>query len=214
MQTCAPNLWRPRRACLPTDWQGRPAPGMAGRWDMEVPEIHHRHVSHLYGLYPSCKLLPKRHPSFLRRRDARSKSAATMPPAGASAGASTSGRVCAMATMPTRFWRGYCIRAQPIAILFDAHPPFQIDGNFGGAAGHSRNAGQSRPGHIGLLPALPSRWRKGECPRAARQRRCRGGIELGRQHANVRPPGLAVAQSWTVEFSGQLHNRRVDGECR
>ena len=70
-------------------------------WDLGAPEIHHRHVSHLYGLYPSQQIDLDRPPSLRQRPDARWKSAATMRQAGASAGGSTSGRDSATATMRT-----------------------------------------------------------------------------------------------------------------
>ena len=71
-------------------------------WDMDAPEINHRHVSHLYGLYPSRQIDLDRTPNSPARLGGRSKSGATTRPAGASAGASICGRDSATAITHTK----------------------------------------------------------------------------------------------------------------
>ena len=177
--------------------------GQIREWFLDYPEteIHHRHVSHLYGLYPG-NLITEKNPELLeacrvaleRRGDEGTEWCMAW-------------KVCLWARLRdgehalgllknqlryTREENISCVGGGIYPNMLCAHPPFQIDGNFGFAAAVAEMLIQSRKGYILLLPALPDEWKDG----------------------NVR--GMKAQGAITVDFEwrdGRIHRVRLCSSC-
>jgi alpha-L-fucosidase 2 len=177
-------------------------------WDMQAKDLHHRHVSHLYALFPSHQI---------NVRDTPELAAAVRKSLEIRGDQATGWGTAWRINLWARLGQGDHARDvlnfllgpdRTYPNMFDAHPPFQIDGNFGGASGMLEMVMQAWDDQIFLLPALPSAWKTG----AMTGLRARGGfgvdvewadgkLKTARVTSTVGRPGVLVYGGETVKLA-------------
>lgn len=185
--------------------------------DYEEVDVHHRHVSHLYGLHPSNQISPTLTPELaeacrvtLNRRGDEATGWSRAWKVNFWARLGDGDRALKLfrsllypATDPERPKRQV---SGTFPNLFCSHPPFQIDGNFGGAAGISEMLLQSHEGFVNVLPALPSEWESGRL----KGFKVRGGAEIDMEWDEGKVTEISVRQDKSKSITLKINDDYIE----
>lgn len=185
--------------------------GQLQEWIEDYPEAEpaHRHVSHLYSLYPGNAITLERTPDLAA---AARKSLELRGDGGTGWAAAWKVALWARLRDAEHAYNNvkFLMTKSTLPNMFDLHPPFQIDGNLGATAGITEMLLQSTPTSIRILPALPQRWAAG----SLRGARVRGGAQVDITWKDGRLTELrlrsAKAKTYTIAYGDRMATVRLE----
>jgi alpha-L-fucosidase 2 len=167
--------------------------------DFPLPMPGHRHMSHLYALYPAYDRLIIDSPELMEA--AKESLNQRWKNGFGQTGWNLGWTINLFARLGDKQSAYQALRqmltCSTLPNLFDNHPPFQIDGNFGGIAGIAEMLLQSHTGEIVLLPALPDSWKEGSITKL----RARGGLDVSMQWHNSQLTALDLLATASNTFA-------------